>query len=209
MQSTNTPRTQITHRKGRANLAATALALGIGTIVFASPAAARDEFKNAFEFELGRIVAHEVAAIGHAIVRPHGRVHHRPISAVVYEVPRHTVSHRVHRTYGPPAHARVHGHYKHHRSCRHKVSHYNRHDRWERRTVKRHARRDYRTEKRHHRQEKRADRRHERRDTRTHNRDYRRDTRIDNRDSRHGVRTSSDHDRRTHRSQSRRERRND
>lgn len=202
MQSTNTPRTHTTHRKGAGNLVATALAfgIGIGTIVFASPAVARDEFKNAFEFELGRIVAHEVAAIGHAIVLPHVRVHHNPISAVVYEAPRHTVAHRVHRTYGPPAQARGHGHCKHHRRYGHKASHYDRHDRhnrWERRTAKRHARRDYRTEKRHHRQEHRADRRHERRDTR-----------IDNRDYRHGVRASSDSNRRDHRSESRRDRHN-
>jgi len=39
-------------------------------VVGASDASARNEFKNGFEDELGRIVAHRVAAIGQAVLAP-------------------------------------------------------------------------------------------------------------------------------------------
>ena len=87
----------------RAGLAAAAtLALGVG--LAASPAAARNDFANGFEDELGRIVAHQVARIGREVVAvgyydrgPYGDEgfrHHRPYR---YERRHHRYDRRRHR----------------------------------------------------------------------------------------------------------------
>ena len=130
MQSNNTLRSNSAKERvatgtGRAILAATALAMGLGTIAVANPASARDEFKNAFEFELGRIVAHEVASIGHAIIRPHVAVHREvyvptPVHYPVYLYDSHR-RHDHRRSWNR-------GH-RHHRKCGHKHGRFDRYDR--------------------------------------------------------------------------------
>ena len=178
MQSDNTTRhnpapTGAAVRKGRTALVTTALALGIGSLVLANPAAARDEFKNAFEFELGRIVAHEVAAVGHAILTPHVALHREVYRAPGYYSYRSPHSHRHphHRHYRKHSHARP---YKHYRSCRH---HYHRHDRHHR-----YSRRDHRMSDRRHRHDHRSSERRDRYEDRV--RDHR-DERTSHRRHRH------------------------
>lgn len=179
MQSENTTRSNTVpigpaSRRGRTALVTTALALGIGSLALANPAAARDEFKNAFEFELGRIVAHQVASVGHAVLTPHVAMHRE-----IYRAPRYYYSHRSPRSYRHPhrSHYKRHSHARHHkryRSCWHR---HDRHDRY--------SRRDHRTSDRRHRHDHRVSERRDRHDDRVRDRRDRRDERTSRRRDRH------------------------
>ena len=179
MQSENTTRSNILStgaatRKGRTALVTTALALGIGSLVLASAATARDEFKNAFEFELGRLVAHQVASVGHAILTPHVAMHRE-----IYRAPGYYHSYHSPHSHRHPhrSHYRKHSrarHHKHYRSCRH---HYDRHDRHHR-----YSRRDHRLSDRRHRHDHRTSERRDRYDDRARDR---RDERSSRRRNRH------------------------
>jgi hypothetical protein len=145
--------------QSRATLLGAAFALGFATLLLgASPADARNEFKNAFEDELGRIVAHHVAAVGHAVIAP-AVVHHEVYYGQPYYRAYHYDGPRHFRPHHPRHHGhRGHGHYKHsrkhhdhHRGCGHtevtvvkkKVYRGDRHDDY--------ARHDWRADRRGHR----------------------------------------------------------
>ena len=62
-------RLDLTKSRGAPTGAIVAL-VGSCLLLGASTSSARNEFKNGFEDELGRIVAHQVAAIGQAVLAP-------------------------------------------------------------------------------------------------------------------------------------------
>ena len=100
--------------RSRASLLGTALAVSLGTLLLAAePAQARDEFKDGFEHELGRIVAHGVAAIGHAVLAP---------AVIVHRGVYHNRRHHRSNPYYERRHHRPRGHYRHHRGHRHHAS---------------------------------------------------------------------------------------
>ncbi|MEE2663703.1 MAG: hypothetical protein VX681_06265 [Myxococcota bacterium] len=100
----------------RTALFGAALALGFGTLLgAATPADARDEFKNGFEHEFGRIVAHGVAALGHSVLAPaigvHREIHHAR--------PRHHARRDFRRWHHRRHRERYRHHHRHHRQYRH------------------------------------------------------------------------------------------
>ena len=106
--------------KSRGTLLGAAFALGLGTLLLgAAPADARNEFKNGFEDAFGRIVAHHVAAIGHAVIAPavvfHEQAHYAPPIRRHYR-PHYNGHHVYKRRQG--RHYRGHGH-RHHAGCGH------------------------------------------------------------------------------------------
>ncbi len=54
--------------KMRRRLAATAFAVAVGSLLATSDALAKNDFANGFEDQLGRIVAHQVAHLGHHVL---------------------------------------------------------------------------------------------------------------------------------------------
>lgn len=105
------------HDAARPAMLGAALALALGTLVLgASPADARNDFRNGFEDEMGRIVAHHVAAVGHAILAGpvviHKEVHIRH---------GRPYRHRVHRhPHARPHRHKIHRHRAHRRDCGHR-----------------------------------------------------------------------------------------
>jgi hypothetical protein len=103
-------------KNARPRLLAASFAVGMAALVFgAAPAEAGSEFKNGFEDELGRIVAHHVAAVGHAVIAAplivHGGRYHAP--------PRYRPLPPPARYHGHAPRGRAHGHYKHRRGHDH------------------------------------------------------------------------------------------
>lgn len=118
-----------TRTKSRAALLGAAFALGLGTVLWGpAPADARSEFKNGFEHELGRIVAHHIAAIGHAAIAPtvvvHQRVHYERPARTHYRRDRHHRYHDRHRRHrGGDRHGYRGRGYRHHRGGSHAYGH--------------------------------------------------------------------------------------
>jgi len=116
---TNFARSTESARKSRTGTLAAAVGVGAIALAFASPAFARNDFANAFERELGRIVAHDVATAAHLLLPPvpvvvHETVHYRPVGPRFFPLPHHVVAHR------------------HFSGCGHRGWH-GRHDRYDRR----------------------------------------------------------------------------
>lgn len=83
----------------RAGLAA-GVALAGGLLLGATPASAGN-FERAFEFELGRLMAHEVVRAGHLLIGSYAVAAHPPVRAVpVYPRPRYRPAPPP--AYGPP-----------------------------------------------------------------------------------------------------------
>jgi hypothetical protein len=106
----------------RTRLLGSAFAIGLAALALgAAPASAGSEFKNGFEDELGRIVAHHVAAVGHAVLAAPLIVHHSRYHAPPrYRPLPPPVAHHAHaaRRRGHDRHGHLRRH-RHHRGCRH------------------------------------------------------------------------------------------
>jgi len=136
-------------RRSRIGLfAAAGLALFVG--LGASEAEARNDFANGFEDELGRIVAHSVANIGHAAVAVHYRDHgyhgrrhwkHRRHHRRAKHFNRHYRHKRAHHRGHRARKVVIHNHYE---GCGHRdhFDRFDRRDRYDRRD-RRDRRRDY------------------------------------------------------------------
>lgn len=100
MESTHTSfgRSKKAFPKSRASALAGAVAVGAFALAFANPAAARNDFANAFERELGRIAAHDVATVARVLLPPLPLivrdVHYRPVRPHVHRPAAVVVSHR-------------------------------------------------------------------------------------------------------------------
>ena len=94
-------------------VAGLAAGVALGLFVGATQASASDDFRDAFEYELGRITAHHVAAVGqlllfgvptvHHVYREHGHRHHCGCGHASY---RYKCAHRTRHARHKSAHIR-------------------------------------------------------------------------------------------------------